>query len=169
MGVASNAPVRTRETWTAAQVAVRFLLSLSLLLSLPVSRTLAQSITFSPSSSYDLPEEQPVGTAAAVLEAFYFTPFFAFRTDGIFSLDASPGSDAQYFSIETGLNADDTATQGTIRTAAVLDRDAEGSQTAFTFTVTYSTPDGSASSSAEVIIITSLSVVVASFKTKLYS
>ena len=107
-------------------------------------------VVFNAESTFYLLEEQPTGTAAAVLEAYYlvFSPY-TLGTDGVFSLDVSQ-ADSQFFSIESAPNGLGSFTLGTLRTAAVLDRDAEGAQTVFTLTVTYSTPDGTLSSQRHV-------------------
>lgn len=113
-------------------------------------------IVFNAESTDYVLEEQPVGTAAVVLEAYYITysPFLL-GADGIFTLDTSQ-PDSQFFTIESAPNEENSFTLGTLRTAAVLDRDAEGAQTVFTLTVTYSTPDESLSSQETVSCVTSL-------------
>lgn len=111
-------------------------------------------IVFNAESTAYVLEEQPVGTVAAVLEAFYllYSPF-QLGTDGIFTLNTSQ-PDAQFFTIESAPNEAGSTTLGMLRTAAVLDRDAEGAQTTFALTVTYSTPDGYLSSQRSVSIHT---------------
>lgn len=113
-------------------------------------------IVFNAESTAYVLEEQPVGTVAAVLEAFYllYSPF-QLGTDGIFTLNTSQ-PDAQFFTIESAPNEAGSTTLGMLRTAAVLDRDAEGAQTTFALTVTYSTPDGYLSSQRSVSIHTLL-------------
>ena len=116
--------------------------------------SLAQStvIVFSPNpeqTTFDLMEEQPVGTAAAILDAYYLSPFFEVMVDGVFSLDDSQ-ADSRNFTVESVPSAENGVTFGIVRTASVFDRDADGAQTLFTLTVSYSTPDGSLSSDAEV-------------------
>lgn len=109
-------------------------------------------IVFNAESTAYVLEEQPVGTVAAVLEAFYlFYSPFQLGIDGFFSLNTSQ-PDAQFFTIESAPNGQGSATMGTLRTAAVLDRDAEGAQTMFALTVTYSTPDSYLSSQRTVSI-----------------
>lgn len=111
-------------------------------------------IVFNTESTAYVLEEQPVGTVAAVLEAFYllYSPF-QLGTDGFFTLNTSQ-PDAQFFTIDSAPNEAGSATLGMLRTAAVLDRDGEGAQTTFALTVTYSTPDGYLSSQRSVSILT---------------
>ena len=86
----------------------------------------------------EMPEEQPIGTQVVTAGASYFTSSGREQTDGVFSIPTD--GDARFFTIET--IATRTASEGIIRTAAVLDRDAPNSQTLFEFDVTYTTPDG---------------------------
>lgn len=117
-------------------------------------------IVFNAESTAYVLEEQPVGTAATVLEAFYllYSPY-QLGTDGVFTLNTSQ-PDAQFFTIESATNEAGSATLGMLRTAAVLDRDAEDAQTTFVLTVAYSTPDGYLSSQRSVSIHTSLEALL---------
>ena len=113
-------------------------------------QTLAQSSTvqISQASYYvEIPEEQPNGTQVVNVEAFYFTSTGRRRIDGQFSIPSD--GDARFFTIETTTTR--RMSVGTIRTAALLDRDAPNVQTIFQFEVVYSTPDG-ATGRAEVDI-----------------
>ena len=149
MGVAGGAAWFQRARAPSSSLILWLVTASSLIF--PILAQVDQVVFNAPSTFYLL-EEQPAGTAAAVLEAYYivFSPY-ALGTDGNFSLDASQ-ADSQYFSIESAPNELGSFTLGTLRTTAVLDRDAEGAQTVFTLAVTYSTPDGSLSSQQSVSV-----------------
>ena len=125
---------------------------LPILFLLPANAQVDEIIFNAESTDYVL-EEQPVGTAAVVLEAYYvlYSPF-QLGADGIFALDESQ-PDAAYFTIESAPNADNSLTLGTLRNAAVLDRDGEDAQTVFSLIVTYSTPDGSLTTEHSVSVL----------------
>ena len=128
-----------------APTQVVFLLVVSSLFVTPLLAQFEDEIIFNVDSTYFVLEEQPEGTAAVVLEAYYtLSSPFQLRIDGIFTLEQSQ-TDAQYFTIESAANADGSLTLGTLRNAVVLDRDADGVETVFSLSVTYSTPDGSLS------------------------
>ena len=98
-------------------------------------------VIFNVESTYHMEEEQPAGTAVVQLEAYYvLTSPFQLGADGVFELDQSQ-SDSEFFTIDFAPSPDGSRTLGMIRNAAVMDRDVEGAQTAFSLTVTYSTPD----------------------------
>ena len=115
----------------------------SSLLFVPNFAQFSDQIVFNSDPTYHVPEEQPVGTAIVILEAYYVlaTPF-QLRADGVFSLGQLQ-NDSQFFTIESALSEDGSQTEGTIRNTVLLDRDGENAQTVFTLSVTYSTPDGS--------------------------
>ena len=145
MGVAGAA--RLARAPSSRSAANLFLLLAIGFMTVPISLAQQFQVIFNPAqSTYYLLEEQPVGTAVVVLDAYYLVfPSFQIGVDGVFALDASQ-PDSQYFTIDSAPRTDNSATLGTLRTAAVLDRDAAGAQTAFTLVVSYSIPDGSLSS-----------------------
>ena len=106
------------------------------------------TIQFSP-TNYNpiLAEEEPAGTEVVVVGANYRDSFGIVQTDGTFSIPLD--GDAQYFTIETS-PAGIGLSRGTVRTAAVLDRDTPGAQTSFVFLATYAVPDNSVSESVTV-------------------
>ena len=153
MGVAGAARLaRAPSSRSAANLFL--LLAIGFMMMVPISLAQQFQVIFNPAqSTYFLLEEQPVGTAVVVLDAYYLVfPSFQIRVDGVFALDASQ-PDSQYFTIDSAPRADNSATLGTLRTAAVLDRDAAGAQTTFTLVVSYSIPDGSLSSQHMVSIV----------------
>ena len=106
---------------------------------------LEDAIVFNVDSTYIVQEEQPAGSAAVMLQAYYIlaSPLQS-RADGEFALDQTQ-PDSQLFYIESAVSEDGSRTVGTLRNSVVMDRDAEGAQTVFSVDVIYSTPDGSLS------------------------
>ena len=111
----------------------------------PLALAQEDQVVFNVEATYTIHEEQPAGSAVVSLEAYYVLASpLQILADGIFSLDPSE-PDSQLFSVDFAPSQDGSRTVGTLRNSVVMDRDAEGAQTVFSLSVTYSTPDGSLS------------------------
>lgn len=124
-------------------------ISLTLLL-VTASYVQAQQVQFEqPSYFAEFDEEQSNGTVVTEIGALYFNSFGVPENDGTFSLPTT--GDAQLFTIETVSGV--SISRGVIRSRTVFDRDDVNAQTQFSFTASYTTPDGTSDTVTITIII----------------
>lgn len=119
-----------------------------------VQATQGQFVQFVQSPYYPIIlEEEPVNSTVLVVSAVAQDSFGA-PQGGVFSLSTSPGDDSRYFSIEdAGLDNLSGTSSVTIRNDVVFDWDIEDAQIQFSFSLTFTSVDGTSRSTDVVVTI----------------